>query len=88
MAFQSRILICFQKPQVLLKKTDNDEDDGDNDSDDDDDVNDDDYDDDDALLYQNYDEFRDIDECVTDQPTDGHGQLQRCEDATKKGLTD
>ena len=36
--------------------------------------NEDDYDED-ALLYRNYDEFRDIDECVTDQPTDGHGQL-------------
>ena len=45
MVFRSRILICFQKPQVLLKKTDNDEDDGDNDSDDDDDVDDDDIDD-------------------------------------------
>ena len=45
MAFRSRILICFQKPQVLLQKTDNDEDDGDNDSDDDDDVDDDDVDD-------------------------------------------
>ena len=48
------------------------DDDDDSDDDDNDDVNDDDYDDDDdALLYRNYDEFRDIDECVTNQPTDG-----------------
>ena len=45
------------------------DDDNDNDDNDDDDlVNDDDYDDD-ALLYRNYDEFRDIDECVTNQLT-------------------
>ena len=57
-----------------------DEDDGDdendNSHDDDNDDHDhkniyyDDYDDDDALLYQNNDEFHNIDECVPNQPTD------------------
>ena len=36
---------------------------------DDDDVNDDDSDDVDSLLYQHWDLFRNIDECVTKQPT-------------------
>ena len=52
---------------------DNDYDDYDNDNDYDD--YDDDFNDDDALLYQNYDKFCDIDKCVTNRPTDGHGQL-------------
>ena len=45
MAFRSRMLLCFQKPQALLQEEDNDEDDGDKDGDDDDDVDDDDVDD-------------------------------------------
>ena len=63
---------------VYDNEDDNDEDDdndndgddnydGDGDDHDHDDVNDDDYDG--VLLHQNYDEFRDIYGCITDQPT-------------------
>ena len=60
-----------RRPVSSDRRDDGDDVDGDvdGDGDDDDDVNDD-YDDDDAPLHRNYDEFRDIDECVTNQRTD------------------
>ena len=48
-----------------------DDDEDDDDDDDDDDEEEEEAEDDD----ENYDEFRDIDECVTNRPTDRHGQL-------------
>ena len=45
MVFRSRILICFQKPQDLLQKSDANEDDEEDDEDDDDDEDDEDIDD-------------------------------------------
>ena len=45
MVFRSRILICFQKPQDLLQKSDANEDDEEDDEDDDDDEDDEDDDD-------------------------------------------
>ena len=40
MVFRSRILICFQKPQDLLQKSDANEDDDEDDEEDDEDVDD------------------------------------------------
>ena len=45
MVFRSRILICFQKPQDLLQKSDANEDDEEDDEDDDDEEDDEDVDD-------------------------------------------
>ena len=45
MVFRSRILICFQKPQDLLQKSDVNEDDEEDDEDDDDEEDDEDVDD-------------------------------------------
>ena len=45
MVFRSRILICFQKPQDLLQKSDVNEDDEEEDEDDDDEEDDEDVDD-------------------------------------------
>ena len=45
MVFRSRILICFQKPQDLLQKSDVNEDDDEDDEDDDDEEDDEDVDD-------------------------------------------
>ena len=64
---------------------DNGDDDIDDDNDDGDDFNEDDYDDDDALLYRFYDEFRDIDECVTDRPTNRRTDKANYRDARTGG---